>query len=131
MHRISLAEGDVLYREGEPAEQAYLILAGEMAMDRRAVTLGAGKGAVIGFSALVDRPYGATARAAGRVEVLAFTRKSSARCCAPIPTGRCSSSTASSIWSAGSTLPTRPRPNPDHGRGARRRTCRAGAVRLA
>lgn len=75
MHRISLAEGDILYREGERAELAYLILAGEMAMDRRGVTLGTGKGAVIGFSALVDRPYGATARAAGSAEVLAFTRK--------------------------------------------------------
>jgi CRP-like cAMP-binding protein len=75
MHRISLADGDILYGEGEPPDTAYLILSGDIAMHRGGVDLGAGKGAVIGLSALVGRPYASTARAVGGCDLLAFSRR--------------------------------------------------------
>jgi CRP-like cAMP-binding protein len=75
MHRVKIAAGDTLYGEGEPTEHAFLILSGEAAMERNGVALSAGKGAVIGFSALVGRPYGATATAITDSDLLVFTRK--------------------------------------------------------
>lgn len=76
MHRVTLAEGDVLYREGESGTLVYLVLDGEIAMERRGVVVKAGKDTLVGASALVGRPYGSTALGAPRgTSVLAFTRK--------------------------------------------------------
>jgi CRP-like cAMP-binding protein len=75
MHRVRVAAGETLYDQGEAAEYAFLILSGEIAMERNGVTLGSGEGAVIGFSSLVGRPYGATATAITDCDLLAFTRK--------------------------------------------------------
>ncbi len=75
MHRISLAEGDVLYREGDPGEVAFYILEGHIATERHGKAAHAGAGALIGLSALVGRPYAATARADQPSDVLAFTRR--------------------------------------------------------
>jgi len=75
MHRISVAAGDVLYRKGDTAEYAYLLLSGNIAMEREGTALAAEVGTVIGLSALLQLPYGATARASDPVDVLAFTRR--------------------------------------------------------
>jgi CRP-like cAMP-binding protein len=75
MHRISLAAGDVVYAEGETGTDAYLVLSGEVAMDRQGMALAAEAGSVIGLSALVNRPYGATATARQKSDLLAFTRR--------------------------------------------------------
>lgn len=75
MHRVSLAEGEVLYREGDPGEVAFYILTGRIATERHGKAAHADPGALIGLSALVDRPYGATARADEPSDVLAFTRR--------------------------------------------------------
>ena len=75
MHRVRLADGDTLYREGDPAAQAYVILSGRIAMRRADADIHADKGAVLGVSALVGRPYGSTARAVGLTDVLAFSRR--------------------------------------------------------
>ena len=75
MHRVSLAEGEILYREGDPGEVAFYILDGRIATERHGKLAHAGSGALIGLSALVDRPYAATARADEASDVLAFTRR--------------------------------------------------------
>jgi CRP-like cAMP-binding protein len=75
MHRVKVAAGEKVYGQAEAAEYAFLILSGEIAMERNGVTLGSGKGAVIGFSSLVSRPYGATATALTDCDLLAFTRR--------------------------------------------------------
>lgn len=75
MHRISLAEGDILYREGDPGDVAFYILTGSIATERHGKAAHAGAGALIGLSALVDRPYAATARADQASDVLAFSRR--------------------------------------------------------
>ena len=75
MHRIALAEGQHLYQEGEAPTYAYLILAGEMIMRRRGTELNAGRGAVIGLAALINRVYASSAQARGPCDVLAFTRR--------------------------------------------------------
>lgn len=75
MHRIPLADGQRLYREGEPPAYTYLILDGEIVMRRRGTELSAGRGAVIGLSALINRSYASSAEARGRCNVLAFTRR--------------------------------------------------------
>lgn len=75
MHRVSLAQGEVLYREGDPGEVAFYILDGRIATERHGKAVHAGAGTLIGLSALVDRPYSATARADKRSDVLAFTRR--------------------------------------------------------
>jgi CRP-like cAMP-binding protein len=75
VHQVSIATGDHLYREGEPAEYAFLVLSGDVAMKRRNVTVTATKGTIIGFSALYDRPYRSSAWAHSDCLLLAFKRK--------------------------------------------------------
>ena len=75
MHRVSVAVGDTVYKEGDQGSEAFLVLAGELALNRQEITLTAEAGAVIGLSALINKPYGATARARVRSDLLAFTRR--------------------------------------------------------
>lgn len=75
MHRVSLAAGGVIYSEGQLGTEAFLVLSGEVAMDHQGVALTAGAGAVIGLSALANRPYGTTATARHNSDLLAFTRR--------------------------------------------------------
>lgn len=75
MHRAPIPAGKMIYREGDPATTAYLILSGEVAMERRSVTVNARDGSIIGFSALVDWPYRSTATATRECTLLAFTRR--------------------------------------------------------
>ena len=75
MHRVSLAEGDILYKEGDSGDVAFLILDGRMATERQGKAVHASAGALIGLSALVEKPYAATARADQSSDVLAFTRR--------------------------------------------------------
>jgi CRP-like cAMP-binding protein len=75
MHRVTLAPDDTLYTEGEPGELAYLLLSGSIRMHRGGRSLEAAQDAVIGLSALVNRPYASTARAAEHATLLAFTRR--------------------------------------------------------
>jgi CRP-like cAMP-binding protein len=75
MHRISAAAGDVIYRMGEASDTAYLILSGEVATVRGETTVTSGKGTLIGFSGLFNRPYGSTATATTASTMVAFSRK--------------------------------------------------------
>jgi CRP-like cAMP-binding protein len=75
MHRVTKHPGEVLYSQGDPADYAYLILSGQFATERNGITLTIDAGTVIGFSAFVKRPYGATATALETCELLAFTRR--------------------------------------------------------
>jgi CRP-like cAMP-binding protein len=75
MHRVTVKDGETLYREGQPAEYAYLILDGQIDMQRNNRPLTAGRGAVIGFAGLIGTAYGSTALAPDRCDLLAFTRK--------------------------------------------------------
>lgn len=75
MHRMSVAAGATIYRLGDASDKAYLILAGEAVTERNDVTVPSGKGALIGFSGLFDRPYGATARALTDCTLLVFSRR--------------------------------------------------------
>ncbi|HPW56988.1 MAG: aspartate ammonia-lyase [Thermoanaerobaculaceae bacterium] len=72
--------GAELFREGEPCETCYVVVEGRLALSRRGprreqrlILLGPGEAA--GESALLQVPaHGATARAVGRLEVLALSR---------------------------------------------------------
>lgn len=75
LQRKALNGGEILYREGDAPGDAYIVLSGEIAMERRGVTVVAGEGAVVGLSGLVLRPYATTAVAAMDSVVLAFTRR--------------------------------------------------------
>jgi CRP-like cAMP-binding protein len=75
MHRTAIQSGDILYRHGNRAEHAYLVLSGTMEMQRNNVTVRVSEGALVGFSALMDSAYGSTAIAVGDCSLLAFTRK--------------------------------------------------------
>jgi CRP-like cAMP-binding protein len=75
MHRMSVGPGEIIYRMGQASEAAYMILSGEVATVRGETTVKSGKGALIGFSGLFNRPYGATATALTASTVLVFTRK--------------------------------------------------------
>ena len=75
MHRLSVAAGETIYRMGEESDAAFLILSGEVATVRRETTVTSGKGALIGFSGLFDRPYGATATAVSACTLVVFSRK--------------------------------------------------------
>lgn len=75
MHRLTIATGETLYQEGEPAKASYLILSGEIAMERRKVSVTVGKGAIVGFSELGGHPYRSTAVAHTDATLLAFRRK--------------------------------------------------------
>jgi CRP-like cAMP-binding protein len=75
MHRVSIATGDAVYQEGEQGSMAFLVLAGELVTERQGLTLTAEAGSVIGLSALVNKPYAATARARQPSDLLAFSRR--------------------------------------------------------
>lgn len=75
MHRITLPKGDTLYREGEIADLAYLVLDGEIEMQRLGLPVTVGSGSVIGFAGLLGTAYGSTALTPNGCHLLAFTRK--------------------------------------------------------
>lgn len=75
MQRMSFAAGDELYRAGDSSSTAFMILDGEVATVRGQITVASGKGTIIGFSGLFNRPYGSTAIAATDCVVLAFSRR--------------------------------------------------------
>ncbi len=75
MHRVTLQKGETLYREGDAADFAYLILDGDIEMQRLGLPVTAGEGSVIGFAGLIGSAYGSTALAPHGCHLLAFTRK--------------------------------------------------------
>jgi cAMP-binding proteins - catabolite gene activator and regulatory subunit of cAMP-dependent protein kinases len=75
MYRLTFSAGDVLYKSGDAADTAYLILEGEVRTTRGVVTITNGKGTTIGFSGLFNRPYGSTAIAVSDTAVLVFSRR--------------------------------------------------------
>lgn len=78
--RLAFDPGQILFREGDAADSAFLVIAGTVAMSihtrhgpRVLNTLGPGD--VVGESAIFsDAPHTATATAATRVEVLRVSR---------------------------------------------------------
>jgi CRP-like cAMP-binding protein len=74
--RLELAPGEVLFRQGDPGEAAFAILAGQVEVaapgqEPRTV----GPGALIGERALLcERPHAATAIACGAAEALRIDR---------------------------------------------------------
>lgn len=64
-----------IYDKGDASETAYLILSGEVALDRIGVTIVVRTGALIGFSGLFNRPYGSTATTRSETTLLAFSRR--------------------------------------------------------
>ena len=83
MTRAHFAEGQVLFREGDPADRVFRLLSGTVhilrKLDGDPILLGTvGAGQFIGEMGVVEnRPRNATARAASEVEVEIFTRPSS------------------------------------------------------
>ncbi len=75
MRQMTVRAGDILYRQGEPSETAYLILTGEAETVRGGVPVISAKGALLGFSALFQRPYGSTCRIVSDATLLVFTRR--------------------------------------------------------
>ena len=75
MRRLIFAAGETLYQGGDPPETAYLVLEGEVETSRGPVVVTSGKGTIIGFSGLFQRPYGSTATARTDTSVLAFSRR--------------------------------------------------------
>lgn len=75
MRRLTFAAGEVIYRSGDPPEIAYLVLDGEVETSRGPIVVSSGKGTIIGFSGLFQRPYGSTATARSDTSVLAFSRR--------------------------------------------------------
>jgi len=79
MTHAHFAEGQVLFREGHPADSVFRILSGTVGilreLDREPILLGTvGAGQVIGEMGVVEnRPRSATARAACEVEVEILT----------------------------------------------------------
>jgi CRP-like cAMP-binding protein len=72
--RLTLAEGDVLFREGDAADSGFVLVAGSLALTRRNGEKIVGPGALIGELALVSdttRPATATAREPSRVYCIA------------------------------------------------------------
>jgi CRP-like cAMP-binding protein len=74
MHLLTVSAGDAVYREGERGSGTFLVKSGEVVMEHQGVIVAAGPGDLIGFSALIDRPYGTTARARTDCSLLVFTR---------------------------------------------------------
>jgi CRP-like cAMP-binding protein len=77
----SIADGETLFEEGDPAPEAYVIASGHLALTRKnregrpQPVLRLGPGEVLGFMALVEnRGRSATATAEGPVQVLVLPR---------------------------------------------------------
>jgi CRP-like cAMP-binding protein len=77
----ALAGSEVLFKEGDPATEAYVIASGHLALTRNDRTgrplpvVRLGPGEVLGFMALVEnRPRSATATAEGPAQVLVLPR---------------------------------------------------------
>ena len=79
--RLEYDEGDIIFREGEPGDAAYLILTGNVdilkkAGDAQVVIAHVGQGAIIGEMALIDsEPRMATVRAASKTAVTVIPSK--------------------------------------------------------
>ena len=77
---VQLEPGEVLFREGEPGDRAYVVTAGELAVlrasDRRQVLVAVqGEGAVLGEMALVEEaPRSATVRARTPAHLLSISK---------------------------------------------------------
>lgn len=73
--RVRLAKGEVLFREGDRADSAYVVAAGAVTLSRNGAEKRVGRGALIGELALIDdirRP--ATATATEPTELLKIAR---------------------------------------------------------
>jgi CRP/FNR family cyclic AMP-dependent transcriptional regulator len=77
----SIADGDTLFEEGDPAPEAYIVASGRLALTRKnregrpQNVLQLGPGEVLGLMALVEnRGRSTTATAVGDVEVLVLPR---------------------------------------------------------
>ena len=73
--RVRLAAGDTLFREGDPADAAYVVVSGELALTRGKAEKRVRRGALLGELALISdviRP--ATAAAAEPSELLKLAR---------------------------------------------------------
>ncbi len=73
--RVRLAEGEVLFREGDRADSAYVVASGSLTLSRKDAEKTIGRGALIGELALIDdvrRP--ATATATEPTELLKIAR---------------------------------------------------------
>lgn len=75
MHRLTFSAGEEIYKTGDAADAAFLILDGQVTTARGPVVISSGKGAIIGFSGLFNRPYGSTATAVTDTAVLVFSRR--------------------------------------------------------
>lgn len=75
MYRLNFKAGQLIYQAGHAAEAAYLILEGEVTTTRGPAIIASGKGTIIGFSGLFNRPYGSTATAVTDCAVLVFSRR--------------------------------------------------------
>jgi hypothetical protein len=76
LSEVELAVGDVLLRQGEPGDRAYLVVGGELVVDKDGREIGrVGPGAVVGEIALLRAaPRMATARARTPSRLLAIDR---------------------------------------------------------
>ena len=80
--KITLKEGEVLFKEGEPADYMYVLIKGRVKLtledDKGSVIYVANEaGQVIGWSAVLDRDkYSASAKCADDVSMLKFEKKS-------------------------------------------------------
>ena len=73
--RVRLDVGDVLFREGEPADSGYVLIAGEIALARGDSQKTVGRGALIGELALIcDTTRPATATASEPAELIRIAR---------------------------------------------------------
>lgn len=75
MKRLTVAADEIIYRQGEAAEHAYLLLEGEVLMERGGIEVRVKPRSLLGFSGLFGRPYGSTTRAVVACSVVEFTRK--------------------------------------------------------
>lgn len=80
--KVTFKEGDVLFKEGEPADYMYVLIKGRVKLtledDKGAVIYVANEaGQVIGWSAVLDREkYTASAKCADDASMLKFEKKS-------------------------------------------------------
>lgn len=73
--RVWLSAGEVLFREGEPADSGYVVVSGSLNLERRGSTRVVGRATLIGELALItDTLRPATATAAEPTEVLRIAR---------------------------------------------------------